>query len=76
MESEFLVPWSNLLPVFQNLDLFSDGFNPIIDFLSLRFEIGGGCAQLPGVVVKPIAIMFQRVDNSLQFHFHTRFTPQ
>lgn len=58
----------------QNLDLFSDGFDPVIHFLRLRFEIRGGLAELPCVVIKSIAVVLQRLGNRLQFHFHIGFS--
>jgi len=54
-----------LFPLFQNLDLPSDGRHPVIYILGLRFEIGRDCSQLPGVVFQSIAIMFECFDNRL-----------
>src|SRR5271157_3963589 len=54
-----------LFPLFQNLDLLSDGRHAVVYFLGLRFEIGRDCSQLPGVVFQSIAIMFERFDNRL-----------
>ena len=65
-----------LFPLFQSIDLLSNGRHPVVDILSLRFEIGRTCSQLPGVVFKLIGIMFECINNRLQFHFHGCCTPQ
>jgi hypothetical protein len=67
---------SGLFPLFQNLDLLSDGRHPVVYFLGLCLEIGRDTSQLSSVVFQLIRIMFERIDNRLQFHFHDCFTPQ
>ena len=54
-----------LFPLFQSIDLLSDGRHPIVYFLSPGFEIGRGCSQLPGVVFKLTGIMFECINNRL-----------
>ena len=52
-----------LFPLFQYIDLLSDGRHPVVNFLSLRFKIGRGCSQLSAVVLQLIGIVFERINN-------------
>ena len=65
-----------LFPLFQNIDLLSDGRHPVIYFFSFCFQMGRACSQLPGVVFQLSGIVFECINNRLQFGFHDCFTPQ
>lgn len=52
-----------LFPLFQYIDLLSDGRHPVVNFLSLRFKIGRGCSHLSGVVFQLIGIVFECIND-------------
>jgi hypothetical protein len=52
------------------------GRHPVVYFLGPCLQIGRDCSQLSGVVFQSIGIMFERINNRLQFHFHDCFIPQ
>lgn len=63
-----------LIPLFQNLDLLSDGRHPVVYCLGLRLEIGRDVCQLPGVVFQLIGIMSECFDNRLYCYSHDYLT--